>query len=338
MAGIDRRTAEQLRNALRDATIKCLERCLYQAAKWASELSVSLAAHLDDSGSDTEIDSPMDGTEETAVPSAVLSTTINPYEARLEGIEIHKYLLAKSYFDCREFERSSAVFLPTGAPRAPMTGSVSQKSRSSLGRTKGKTVKDFLPPIAKIPRLSQKSLFLALYAKYMAGEKKREEATEMVLGPQDKASVENPELVGVSMYLEKYFTQRDPKRSSDGWLEYLYGVVLAKGKSEAEAKHWLVQSLHLCPFNWSAWLELNDLIGSTDDFRELAPRLPRNIMTYIFSLYAQQMLYQVDEDVYRQLTDLESIFPSSLFIRTQRALLSYHARGLCRGSIGTKAD
>jgi anaphase-promoting complex subunit 8 len=32
------------------------------------------------------------------------------------------------------------------------------------------------------PKLSQKSLFLALYAKYLAGEKRKEEETEMVLG------------------------------------------------------------------------------------------------------------------------------------------------------------
>ena len=328
MPGIDRQTAEQLRNALRDAAIKCSERCLYQASKWAAELSISLESHFEDSGSETEIDSPLDGSGVPPVQSSVLSGSSDPFEARLEAHELHRYLLAKSYFDCREFERCAAVFLPLATPRAPMPGATRSKGKGSPSQAKGKAALESLPSEDTLPRLSQKSLFLALYAKYMAGEKKKEEATEMILGPQDKASVENAELVGVSALLEKYFCQRGPKKTGDGWLEYLYGVVLAKGKSEDEAKKWLVQSIHLCPFNWSAWLELNDLIESVDSLQEIAPKLPRNIMTYVFCLYANQMLYQIDESVYRQLTDLESVFPSSLFLQTQRALLNYHAKGL----------
>ena len=327
MTGIDRQRAEQLRDALRDASIKCSERCLYTAAKWAAELSLSLTSHFEDSGSETDIDSPMEGAEATPVQSTVLSGSTDPFEARLEAREMHKYLLARSYFDCKEFERCAAVFLPPGAARAPMAGATSAKVRSSPGHTKSKGPKDSLPAHDALPRLSQKSLFLALYAKYMAGEKKKDEGAEMIMGPQDKASVENKELASVSGLLERYFSQRGPKKSGDGWLEYLYGVVLAKGKNEDEAKKQLIQSIHLCPFNWSAWLELNDLIKNVEDLHKISPSLPRNIMTYIFSLNANQMLYQIDENVYRVLTDLESIFPTSLFIQTQKALLNYHAKG-----------
>ena len=162
----------------------------------------------------------------------------------------------------------------------------------------------------------------------MSGEKKKEEATEMILGPQDKASVENPELVGVSRHLEQHFAQRSPNRTGDGFLEYLYGVVLAKSKNEHEAKRWLLESVNLYPCNWSAWVELNDLVGSLEDLNELKPHFPPHVMTMFFSLYANQMLCQVDEVVYKLLSDLEGLFPSSLFIQTQRALLSYHSKGM----------
>lgn len=51
-------------------------------------------------------------------------------------------------------------------------------------------------------------------------------------------------------------------------------------------------------------------------------------MTLIFHLYASQELYQSNEATHTQLNDLEHIFPESQFLRTQRALLFYHSKGL----------
>ena len=51
-------------------------------------------------------------------------------------------------------------------------------------------------------------------------------------------------------------------------------------------------------------------------------------MTLIFHLYASQELYQSTEPVHRQLNELETIFPDSQFLKTQRALLLYHSKGL----------
>lgn len=51
-------------------------------------------------------------------------------------------------------------------------------------------------------------------------------------------------------------------------------------------------------------------------------------MTYIFYLYASQELYQFTEQIHQRLTELEQIFPESQFLKTQRALLFYHSKGL----------
>ncbi len=56
--------------------------------------------------------------------------------------------------------------------------------------------------------------------------------------------------------------------------------------------------------------------------------LPQNLMTLIFHLYASQELYQSTESTHTQLNDLERIFPESQFLRTQRALLFYHSKGV----------
>ena len=211
-----------------------------------------------------------DTTRSTPSPFSVNS---DPEEARLEARETHKYLLAKSYFDCREFERCAAVFLPSGIPSGPFLASSSTpRAASPLSSSKGKSKEtntygspDKGTPALNGRPLSQKALFLALYAKYMAGEKKKEEATEMILGPADKSSTVNPELVEVSRIIDKYFEIRGMEKASGGWLEYLQGIVYAKSKYYDAAKKWLVRSVHLYPYNWGAWLELSDLMNSVDE-------------------------------------------------------------------------
>ena len=266
-----------------------------------------------------------------------LSSNPDPEEARLEAQELSKYLLAKSYFDCREYDRCAAVFIPSTLPRGPLTPtSPIAKTRAPTKAAKGKakesspsTGPSSIPLSNSLPRLSQRSLFLAMYAKYMSGEKRKDEETEMILGPSDVGGTVNRELVGLARSLEGWFADRIAKGLSgnnQGWLEYLYGIILAKGKTEEDAKSWLIRSVHLCPFNWGAWLELSGLLNSFEDLQKIVRELPQNLMTLIFHLYASQELYQSTEVTHHQLSDLERIFPESQFLKTQRALLFYHSK------------
>lgn len=211
------------------------------------------------------------------------SPSINPYlrvqdpaEAALEAQEAHKYLLAKSYFDTREYDRCAAVFLPPTTPPVPlsMTSPNSKpKQRTSFkGKDKSSPFQSSQGQARRnpYPKLSQKSLFLALYAKYLAGEKRKDEETEMVLGPADGGMAFNRELPDLARGLDGWLTERKANGLEDkgqGWLEYLYAVVLLKGRNEELAKKWLIQSVHQNPFHWGAWQELNDLLGSTEDVR-----------------------------------------------------------------------
>lgn len=90
---------------------------------------------------------------------------------------------------------------------------------------KGKTREDKAFSSTEVPRLSQKSLFLALYAKVMSGEKRKDEDSEMVMGPQDLGNVVNKQLNAVSRFLSNWFDERTTDDGevlgSQGWLEYL---------------------------------------------------------------------------------------------------------------------
>ncbi|KAJ5089058.1 Cdc23 [Penicillium argentinense] len=325
---------QELRYQLEDATIKCSERCLYQSSKWAAEMLDSL---LPIDHEDTDPESPMDITKPTFPPVNNPFRVQDPAEAALEAQEAHKYLLAKSYFDTREYDRCAAVFLPSETPLVSLSlNSPSSKPKQSRSSLKGKEkLSPFQgskghAPRNPYPRLSQKSLFLALYAKYMAGEKRKDEETEMVLGPADNGLAVNQELPDIAQGLEGWFEERSTKGldgKGQGWLEYLYAVVLLKGHNEELAKTWLLRSVHRNPFHWGAWQELNDLLASTEDLKQIVGELPHNVMSLIFHVYCSQELYQATEDTYQALSELESIFPTSAFLKTQRALLYYHSKG-----------
>lgn len=171
------------------------------------------------------------------LPPIVITGNPDAEEALLESREVNKYLLAKSFFDCREYDRCAAVFLPdtvlSGILSAAST-KTNQSTSTSNGKAKGKSVHSrpsvTMPP--PMPRLSQKSLFLALYAKFMSGEKKKDEDTEMVMGPQDGGSTANKELIVISRFLEVWFRERSSPSGdvtgSQGWLEYLLVYPLQK--------------------------------------------------------------------------------------------------------------
>ena len=213
----------------------------------AAELLNSLAQADFPPGSDTDPDSPRpDGPPQPTSPRDLA-------EAALESREAHKLLLAKAFFDCREFDRCAAVFLPTTLPRIPVDGP---------GAGKGKATAKASP----VSALSQKALFLALYAKYLSGEKRKDEESEMILGPADGGVAVNRELNGIAAILEQYFVERQARtKDGGGWLEYLYGIVLAKGKNEELAKEWFIRSVNIYPYNWGAWQELANLLNTIED-------------------------------------------------------------------------
>ncbi|KAH8591160.1 anaphase promoting complex subunit 8 [Bisporella sp. PMI_857] len=319
----------QLKAALQEAVVKCSERCLYQSSKWAAELLTAIPTTEDNLEPE---DSQMTEVPSDGQPPIVVTGNLDVEEAQLEAREINKYLLAKAFFDCREYDRCSAVFLPDTVLSGVLSASAKVPANASPSNSKGKgkePLSERTIPSA-LPRLSQKSLFLALYSKFMSGEKKKDEDSEMVMGPHDGGNTSNKQLNTISRFLEVWFQQRTLKSGevvgSQGWLEYLYGMVLAKDKNEEEAMRWLVRSVHLYPMNWGCWQEMTALIGRLDDLNRISPHLPQNIMSFIFHLHASLELYQSTPLLSNSLEQLLGIFPTSPFLLTCRAILSYHTK------------
>lgn len=163
----------------------------------------------------------------------VIARNNDPEEAALEAREFHKYLFAKSLFDCREFDRCAAVFLPEATmakilSKASAPKGAPESSGTPKGKGKAKASTTTAAPLSPedLPKLSQKSLFLALYAKFMSGEKRKDEDSEMVMGPHDGGNTVNKQLVPIIRILETWFRGRHQEGGvyigSQGWLEFLY--------------------------------------------------------------------------------------------------------------------
>ncbi|KAK4105081.1 TPR-like protein [Parathielavia hyrcaniae] len=307
--------------ALQTAVVKCSERCLYQSAKWAAELLDALP--------EPDVDAQMSDVPDSQV-HPVFAPNPDPVEAALEAQELGRYLLAKSFFDCKEFERCAAVFLPDPL-LAGLLGANTDDTATSKGKGKAKAPASFSSEYS-LPEISQKSMFLALYAKVIAGEKHKDEDTEMIMGPQDSGAVINKQLIVVSRFLTRWFAERQADdgdySASQGFLEYLYGMVLAKEKNDSLALDYLMQSVHLFPWNWGAWLEITNLVSRVEQLNKVTPHLPQNIMSYIFHANAAINLYQQNPDLAASLNDLLGIFPTSSFLLTCKALLCYHSKDL----------
>ncbi|KAK5229063.1 Anaphase-promoting complex subunit 8 [Exophiala xenobiotica] len=331
---VDAEVVSELRDRLTEISIKCSERCLYQSAKWAAELLNSLP---DDH--DHDADSQMHDTNNVQSSYRIFSTSYeDPAEATLEAREAPKYLLAKAFFDTKEFDRCAAVFLPPAIPAGGLAIFDKPKGRtptSTPSRHKGKTKQADSTAVNPFPRLSQKSLFLALYARYLAGEKRKDEETEMVLGPADGGQTVNRELPSLARGLEAYFRARDSAdptlKRSQGWLEYLYGTVLSKSRQESLAQQWLLRSVRLNPYHWGAWEELISLLSSVDDLSaqlSSPSALPPNIISIMYQAVASVDLFSTTDQsaTLSSLRTLLSYFPTSTFLLTQLATLHYHAK------------
>jgi anaphase-promoting complex subunit 8 len=221
--------------------------------------------HEPPSFTDTDPDSPM---SDAPSPNKFPPFVDDPREISLEKKERRRYLLAMSYFNTREFDRCAAVFLPHTLPVTQPT-SPQSKSKHTKGRPKVSNSSPKIPPGTYknlYTNISQKSLFLALYAKYLSGEKRQEEEREIILGPADGGVAPNRELNGLCSILEDYLLDLEAHGGrSQGFLEYLLGICFARNKNEDVAKEWLLRSVHIYPYNWGAWQELGNLLPNLDE-------------------------------------------------------------------------
>lgn len=315
----------RIRRDLRRASVDCSERGLFQAAKWASEQLNSITkvteslnkyrvykkknkikkskdknqAMDDDKNEQEAMDEDKDSSDEECdiydYSDSEDECTTNekqkqpnknckyPYNPKMTYKEYDKFLYARSLFDIREFDRASYILNSLTHP---------------------------------------KCVFLKLYSKFMAGEKRKEEEVIDIIGLNDNNYYINKEVLEI----ENDLIESIKNNQNDGFLFYLYGVLCAKKNQKKKAIQLLVRSVKLYPYNWSAWLELASCLITQELITSVLPEIENNIMSRFFMAHLALEYQNNNENFENYIKPCMEIFDDSNYIRSQLALSNYHTR------------
>lgn len=270
-----------LRTKLYQSSVILSNLNLFHAAKWCAEALNGLA---DDDDLDP-IDYTLPELDETEVQDQA------------------KFILAKSYFNCKEFDRAANVLKDCSSGNA---------------------------------------LFLRLYAMFISVDKKTTEETDgsinigTLQNGDEVSEGRQKELIGsLNSKLTKIIQESDAFHSKTGkpnaFLYYLNGMIYNKKKKYSLAQNSLFQSLRLFPYNWSCWQELIASLNTFDDamafitkIRSVNTSLISNVMFQFFEVVILQEFYQQLTVLSENLTTLTETFPKFNFLKVQQFLIAYH--------------
>lgn len=271
----------QVRKDIRHGIRESSERCLVQTTKWLAELNYALRDHkvnFEESDAIDQIDC-------------------------IAFEEKEAYTLAKSYFECQEYDRA-AHFL---------------ESCTSL-----------------------KCVFLHKYSQYMSSEKKRldnstdsgtesSESTQVLL---DLLSYFKVSVIWFSMFLSSKIISEILTFSSyiqanrnnlDGYLLYLEGVVLKKLDLRTQAVTVLQASVAATPTLWAAWVELAGLANEYEALDSL--QLPKHWMMHFFAAHAFVELKLSEQALVEYMSLNAAGFEKSTYVTAQMAIAHHDRRG-----------
>uniref|UniRef100_A0A914W2E6 Cdc23 domain-containing protein n=1 Tax=Plectus sambesii TaxID=2011161 RepID=A0A914W2E6_9BILA len=151
--------------------------------------------------------------------------------------------------------------------------------------------------LARDPEQNNLTVFLRFYARYLAGEKKRLDSMADVT--DKRQTFEN----GAVHELHRDLEALEERRGMDGFLYYLYGLVLLSQNLRAEAKAAFENSVNAHPAFWPAWLEIAKLVETRYELREL--RLPDHWLRPFFTADVHQRLQMLTTAIeqYQSLID-----------------------------------
>uniref|UniRef100_A0A7S2WAH8 Cdc23 domain-containing protein n=1 Tax=Mucochytrium quahogii TaxID=96639 RepID=A0A7S2WAH8_9STRA len=195
-------------------------------------------------------------------------------------------LIAKSFYDLDEYERCAHVLSPGGT--IPKSG-------------------------------NSKEIFLWAYSLYLVGEKRKEEEMCEVADPLEQCQITNSNLRLLRNELSTFHAEG----KADGYILYIYGVVLKEMQAKTMALSILCESVCENPLNWSAWLDLASLCTEKEDIEQLT--LPTHWMAGFFRAHLALELQQ-NLEATEILQELSTMFPTSSYVLAQKALAQYSLR------------
>lgn len=141
----------------------------------------------------------------------------------------------------------------------------------------------------------------------------------------------NSRLSKIIQEIESY-NLKPTKSNNNSFLYYLLGVIYNKKKNYKLAQQNTLQSLKIFPYNWSCWQELINSLVSFDEAVELInsiknskTNLANHYMFKFFEIVILQEFYQPLINITNNLENLLKIFPNFNFLKIQKFLVCYHS-------------
>lgn len=274
----------RLRLELYQASIKLDDLCLYNAAKWITEALLGL--------------SPTEEPFDYAPPSL----------DDLEKQDRFAFMLAKNYFNCKEFDRAAHTL------RNCVSGD---------------------------------ALFLRLYAMYISIDKKATEDADGSVNfahvqsmlkshPETNCEGDRREIVDdlntklgkIMVEIEEY---HEKAGKENAFLHFMAGLLYNKKKKHAMAQKLLFQSAMLFPYNWSCWQELLATFSTFEEAQVFLTQVKKkelafasHIMFQFFEVVVLQEFYQQLGTFAEKVALLIEVFPNFVFLKVQNFLVAYH--------------
>lgn len=160
-----------------------------------------------------------------------------------------------------------------------------------------------------------KCLFLKLYSKFLAGEKRKEEET---MENESKTTIK-----AINKELPDIYSEILSSKSNDPFLKYLLGIVLKEMNRKNEAISFFIQSVNTYPLLWSSWDELIHLCKEREIFEEILSNLKHQHWIIQFFIAKSQKELQLNEEALNVFQQLYKIFPST-WLSNQISMTFYH--------------
>eukprot|EP00536_Pseudo-nitzschia_multiseries_P009608 jgi/Psemu1/258292/estExt_Genewise1Plus.C_2720023 len=301
-------------------------RCLKLAGKWAAEQVMGIPVGTANSEGSLGHDE-LDYDDEENNPNLSIMRELGSMTA--------EDWYAKSLVELGEFLHAASVL-----SREPNAGNNNSSSNNNIH----KDITQMGPPR---DNLSSYGFYLRAYALYMAGERRKEEDYSEL-----EASGANPYLAQLVREVSEAYratraqdnnndkprTSEQPQTTNvlDAFGLYVYGMLLREAQKESiPCPHLphvvLVESILEFPLNWSAWLDLSEVLQQIE--QALQPTLATHYMYHFFCAHLMAHHHSAHEDALVLLERLYEPLPDqplfqSPHVKTQLAVVHYHLREL----------
>nr|CAD7608857.1 unnamed protein product [Timema genevievae] len=280
---------KEIKKDLQRAIAECSERGLFNSTKWAykgpdSRIRMSVVRKK------SMPQSPYPLAEMNfALDNVKLDPSENvlPSSAYLNN-EADKFMLAKSYFDLKEFDSRFPTIQESGG----------------------------LPILLK----TAEHLELDFYTSTLVIYQPRRSELRILI---DSTTPVDPSLTKAMRDLGMELRRDYKLRKLDGYGFYLYGIVMKKLNLQQEALVVMVEAVHKEPMHWGAWLELATLI--TDREKLLDFPMPEHWMRHFFVAHVYLDLQLNDEALEIYLSLQANGFDKSNHVSSQIAV-GFHNR------------